>query len=60
MNVYENNAHANALSDIELDAVSGGVDPDRHEVSLVEWEKIVQAKKDAGLPRTDSPMPHRA
>ena len=38
MNVLNNNAHVAALSDQELDAVSGG---ERHEVSKETYEKLL-------------------
>lgn len=49
MNAYDDNAHVDALSDTELDAVSGG----RHQVTKEQYELLLAIRmavaKGAGL-----------
>jgi hypothetical protein len=41
MNAYDNNAHVHALSDNELDAVSGG---ERHEVTKEQYDTLLMVR----------------
>jgi bacteriocin-like protein len=53
MNTPNNNAQIDALSDNELDAVSGGGD-ERVQVTREEWEYIIAQKIIDGKPMTTS------